>query len=497
MGKPKLSELEDAKIEQSLSKKVIKGSFWIFALRFGQKILSFVRLIILAKFLSPQDIGLMGIALLTLQTLETFSQTGLQAALIQKKEFNPEFLNISWTLSILRGFGLVVFTFLCAPFVAKFFNSETSKLLIQAIGFSFLFQGFVNIGVIYLQKDLEFNKQFVFNFVSLFTDFFISLLFIFILKNVWALVIGKIAGDIAKVIASYFVHPYRPVLNFQFKKAKELYNFGRWIFGLNILVFLGTQGDSIFAGRFFGAISLGFYRLASTISNMPTTEITSIVSQVTFPAYSKIQGKIDRIKEAYLKTLYLTGILSFFIGTLIFVLMQDFTKIFLGGKWEPIVPITKILVFAGLVRSIQAIPGPIFQAMGKPKIDAMWQIIRVSVLGFSIYPLSVKFGVNGVSVSVLLSILITCFISHYTAVKTIKPSRTSFYKIILIPAAVSLVTIFLCGLLRNIVPITGLLSFVLFFIFGALVYLGALYFIDKKFSEYKVTFLLSGLFTKK
>src|SRR4030042_4999343 len=103
--------------------------------------------------------------------------------------------------------------------------------------------------------------------------------------------------------------------------------------------------------------------MAYRISNMPATEITHVVSQVTFPAYSKIQEDVPRLREAYLRVLQLTTFLSFPLAGLIFVLAPDFTKIFLGGKWMPMVPAMQVLCIFGVTRSIGATMGPILYSL--------------------------------------------------------------------------------------------------------------------------------------
>jgi O-antigen/teichoic acid export membrane protein len=283
----------------SLSQRAVRGGIWVFSLRIVQLLFNLGRLIILARILAPHDFGLMGIALLTMATLETFSQTGFQAALIQKKEDIRSHLDAAWTVLILRGFILFTILYLVAPYAAVFFNAPEAKPIIQVIAFSILLQAFTNIGVIYFQKELEFNKEFKYQFAGTLTDFIVAVSAVLILRNVWALVFGLLAGNAARCFVSYLIHPYRPHLSFDLGKAKELFGFGKWILGSSILFFLIMQGDDIFVGKFLGATMLGFYQLAYRISNMPATEITHVISQVTFPAYSKLQDNIPKLREAY------------------------------------------------------------------------------------------------------------------------------------------------------------------------------------------------------
>ncbi len=400
--------------EGSLTQKVVKGGAWIFGLRMSRRILDFIRTVILARFLAPNDFGLMGIALLTIQTLEAFSQTGFQAALVQKKTDIKDYLNNAWTILFLRGLLLCFIVLFSAPAIARFFNTQQAVSLIQIVGLSFLIQGAVNIGVVFFQKELDFRKQYWYECSGVIADFLVSIILVFVVRNVWALVAGKLAGELARLIASYILDKYRPKMELCWKQIKELHDFGRWISGVNIMAFLVTQGDSIIVGRLFGPISLGFYKLASTISNLPSTEITHVISQVTFPAYVRFQEDTKRIKKAFDRSFFVTFTLSASLTIAILSFIGFFTRTFLGDKWFPIVSITQILVLAGFIRSIQAIPGPIFQAIGKPQIDTFAQVIRIVTLCLVILFVGTKCGMAGVAYSVLISIFCTFLFSYYS-----------------------------------------------------------------------------------
>jgi len=170
-------------IEEPLSHRVVKGGFWVFALRITKQLFYLIRLIILARILAPHDFGLLGIAMLTMMTLETFSQTGFQAALIQKKENIDAYLNSAWTVGIIRGFILFIILYFIAPYVSIFFKTPQAELIIRVIGLSILIQAFTNIGVIYFQKELEFNKQFVYQLTGTLADFVVAVSAAFLLRS--------------------------------------------------------------------------------------------------------------------------------------------------------------------------------------------------------------------------------------------------------------------------------------------------------------------------
>lgn len=468
---------------ENLSESVVRGGFWVFSLRIAQQLFSLIRLVILARILAPHDFGLMGIALLTIATLETFSQTGFQQALIQKKDSIESYLNAAWTVLVLRGFILFAILYLIAPYAAIFFNAPEAKSIIQVIGLSFLLSSFTNIGVIYLQKELEFNKEFIYQLSGTLADFAVTISAILILRNVWALVIGLLAGNVVRCFVSYLIHPYRPHLSFDLVKAKKLFGFGRWILGSSILVFLITQGDDIFVGKLLGVSALGFYQMAYRISNIPATEISHLVATVTFPAYSKLQDNPLKLKEVYLKVLQLTTFLSIPIAGLIFILAPDFIRIFLGEKWMPMVPAMMVLALYGMLRAIGATTGVVFIAVGKPEIRTKTQFVALILLAILIYPLTAHWGILGASIAVTIYALIIDPFVVYAVLNIVKSDYKKPVKLLMLPLTATLVTIFVIFAIKTYgfidISIISLLSLI---VIGVLIYILITYLFDTVFN---------------
>lgn len=390
-----------------LSTRVVKGGMWIFAMRFVGRGLAVVRMIVLARLLAPEDFGLMGIALLSLATLETLSQTGYHASLIQKDTDVRGYLDTAWTVSVVRGIVLFLVLSLAAPLIAVFFNTPSAVSIIRIVALSLLLNGFRNIGMIYFEKELELNKKAVFELSAILTNFLVALTLAFFLRNAWALVWGDLAANSVRLVLSYFIHGYRPRLKIEKEKLIELFSFGRWIYFSALLVFLVTKGDDFFVGKMLGAAALGYYQMAFMISNLPTTEISHVISSVTFPAYAKMQSDIGRLHDAYMKVLQVTIFIVMPFAGVLLVLSGELTNIFLGEKWLAIVPVIQVLAVSGLVRAIAATTGPIFHGLGIPAVDTFWQVIRLIVLICAIYPLSMHWGLNGVALAVLLSISVS------------------------------------------------------------------------------------------
>ena len=381
--------------------------------------------------------------MLAITTLDTFSQTGFQTALIQKKQGTASFLNTAWTVSGIRSILLFVILFTAAPSISKFFNSPDAVWVIRIIALSIIFTGFRNIGLLYFQKELKFNKLFFYEFFSTLIDLCLAISLALILRNVWALVWAGLAGQFARLILSYVVHSYRPRLRFDKGEFTELFGFGKWVFASSIIVFIVTQGDDIIVGKMLGVVALAFYQMAYTFSNMAVTEIIQVVSRVMLPAYSKLQDDLPKLKQAYLKVLQITAFVSAPLAGGIIALAPEFTEIFLGSKWMPAVPVMRILALSGLFRSIISSTSPVFVSIKRPDISVKCQIVRMSILAILIFPLTIKWGILGVAYSVLFSTLAASILFSFRVIRITKIKIHEFSKLIILPILNTIIFILL------------------------------------------------------
>lgn len=480
---------------KNLSRQVFKGGQWVFAFKIVQRLFNFIKIVILARLLSPHDFGLLGLALLTIGILDTFSQTGFGPALIQRKDNIKDYLDVSWSVTIIRGLFLFVILFAISSRAAIFFKAPEATLIIQIVGLSIVFKSLTNVGVVYFQKEMQFRKHFYYELSALLADFFVAVPAALILKNAWALVLGCLASNIARMIMSYIVHPYRPRFKLDLKKAKELFGFGIWVWGSSILFFLVTQGDDIFVGKLLGVAALGLYQTAYRISNIGSTEIADLISQVTFPAYSKLQDHLAELRDAYLKTLQFTVFISIPVAGLVFSLAPEFTKIFLGTKWLPIVPVMEVLAFVGLMGSIAATAVPVFLATKNPGRDTRWRACQLLVLAAFIYPLSVQWGIQGTAMSVLLSVMVMAsgFIMEVT--KITQCGFSVFFQKLIYPLTSSVFMIIAIIAAKTIIPSGGVFQFLGLALIGVVTYLLTSYLFDRLFN-YGIVQLIKNNFIR-
>jgi len=482
----KLDASLNIRTDSSLSKKVSKGALWVTAASICARGLNVISAIILARLLAPEDFGLMAIAMSVIAFSQGTTSTGFESALIQKQDRPEDFLNTAWTFELTRYLILFFVIFLAAPLFASLFNEPRAVAILRVISISLVFRGLRNIGVVYFRKNLDFKKQFVMEVMPIACNILVVIPLAFYLKNVWALVLASLTTSITTCFISYVIHPYRPRLDFSIKKARNLFHFGKWIFGMSIVGMVKAQGMTIFVGKFLGMSTLGFYERANVFSSRLLQQASVIVWKVGYPAYAQLQVDPDRFKRAYLKTLQILTFTGIPMAGGIFVLSGDFVPLFLTDKWLPIVPLMQILSLQAIFGFINAPANIAFQAYGRPAISTKISTLGLIIFAILVYPLSSRWGAPGAVTSLFLDTLLTAPIVWYMAIRVTKCTFLEFFKPVLISLIntgimVSIILVIKAHILThvNIAEFFGLIFF------GMLVYAGVM-FIFEKWANYKI-----------
>jgi len=387
---------------EDLRQRLVRAGFWSFALHTLQSAAVFLRIVILAMLLPPEEFGLFGITMLTFILLETFTKTGFHEALVQKDQDVSSHLDAAWTVLALRGLMLALLTLVLAPVISSFFNSPEATTLLRVTALAFVFLGMRNIGVLAFLRELKFHKEFIYRSIASLTDLTVAIAVGIALRSAWALVLGFLAGCFVQLVLSYAVHPYRPRIRFSLKKSQDLFRFGSWILFIGAVTFAGMHGSAVVVGKVLGTAALGLFQVARRIPEMTVDKITVTLGEVSFPAYAQIQNSREDLREAYGRIAGVSAALTFPAAVGIAVTGSVFVAAFLGRQWEPMIPALVILSLASLVRSAAFTGRSFFLGGGKPYLAFQMQAMRAMVLIVSVYPLTLRWGIAGAASSMLL-----------------------------------------------------------------------------------------------
>lgn len=388
------------------TRDAIKGVSWMSAFRITNRLLTFVKIAVLARVLTPSQFGIFGIASLLLTFLEILTETGINIILIQAKENIDKYLNSAWVVSIIRGVFIFLVIFISAPFIASFFRTPESLNIIYLISLSPLIKGFINPAEVKLQKELKFSYEYRFRTALFLTDIVISTAVALITHSVYSLVFGLLVGSLLEVFLSfYFIKP-TPRISFDMDYIKEIFHKGKWITAYSIFNYIGENGDNIVVGRLLGSYALGLYQVAYKVSYLPISEVSDVVNKVIFPVYSKIEGDRKRLLSAFWKTTGATSIFIVLLGTIVFLFPLQVVTIILGPQWISAVAVLRVLAIYGVIRALLGPSSALFLAAGKQNYVTAVTFTRLAALVITIYPLVARYGILGAGYSALFSAIV-------------------------------------------------------------------------------------------
>ena len=364
--------------------------------------LSFLRSIIMARLLTPEIFGLMAICSMVIRGIEIFTETGFGAALIHRQERFEDARDTAFTLWVLRGAGLAVIAFFVAPWIAAFYNEDVLKSIVAVIGISFVLTGFSNINTIALQKELDFKRLTYLEQISAVLNTIVALGLAYWLRDVWALVYAQLASSVISVALSYAMVPGRPRFRLDPVIARELFSYGKFMTGLAIVVFLTNQLDSAMIGKLLGMESLGYYTVAYTLANIPSTNLSKVIAKVLFPMFSKLQADLPQLRVEYLRGVRLVVAVVVPISVAIVVLAFDIVTALYGAKWAAAAVPLQILAIFGCFQALWMLNGYLFNAIGKPHIDFYANTLRLLIVMGLLYPLTVSYGLAGASAAIAI-----------------------------------------------------------------------------------------------
>jgi len=448
------------------------------------KLLQFVRIIILARLLFPEDFGLFGLATLAMSFTEVFFHLGFSQAFVHRKDNEENYLNTIWTFNVIRfTFLSLILYFVIAPLSGSFFGSQEMVILAKFLSLSLFITGLENISILLMKKKMEFNRFFNYSVINTFLEIGLVIILAFYLRNVWALAIGLVGRSFISTTMSYMIHEYRPRFSFDWQAARELFKFGKWIGLASIISFLAKQGDYLIVGKLLDPHSLGLYQVAFALGTLVTTEVSKVLESLLFPLFSKIRHDSEYLKRAFTKLFRMIFSIIIPASFGLYILAEEVITFFYGEKWLEMVPIIGIVILVSLLLSFKSIVTPLFLGKGDPKISTITQILHIVILFSLSFPLAEKWGVVGVAWAYLIGLLASQLVLFFKLRKEINLGLRGFSAIISLPLVGSLIMSLGLYLLKDFWMIDSLTILLAYIAIGISLYFVSVYLLDRVFGR--------------
>ncbi len=357
-------------------KSVHEGAIIVVGMRWCDRLIGLVSMVILARLLVPADFGIIVMASLVVGLIDVLLDIGVSTALIHNQKADSEDYNTAWTLRLIQSSLTGLIIFISAPFVANFYDNHLVTDVLRIMALSVIIAGFENIGVVTFQKNMEFGKDFKFFFYKRVTGFAVTLVFAFILHSYWAMVIGSLSGRIAGVILSYFMHSHRPKLTLT--RTTEIWSFSKWVLLRNIIVYFDTQIDKFLIGSRSDEKTLGIYSVAQDVSAMPTTELLMPLGRVLFPTFVQKRDDIESFARSLSTAIGVLSLVAMPACIGLVLTAEDAVIILLGINWIETAPLIQIMAISNLIFSLTHSGVYALLAIGKVRFLALLSGLQIA-----------------------------------------------------------------------------------------------------------------------
>ena len=359
-----------------LAQKALNGVLWSSVQRFGTMIITFVSNIILARLLTPNDYGCVGMLMIFISLSNTFIDGGFGSALIQKK--NPTEIDYStiFYLNIILSIILYCVLFLSAPYIAEFYRIPLLKSILRVQGIVLFFNAFSIIQQNQLRKKLDFKRLSIVNISSAIISLIIAIIMAYKGFGVWSLVAQQLSIGLFNAIFFWVVSKWRPLKAFSFQSFKQLFNFGGFIFLSHLISTFSNEFQGLLVGRKFNADDMGLYTQAYRLEGSSATAISSIIDQVTYPILSSLQDDKERLKAALKKFIQIPSFICCPLMGLMIIIAKPLVVFLYTEKWVDCVPYFQILCCAGVAVCLQGAANNAIAAIGKSKVFFKFTIFK-------------------------------------------------------------------------------------------------------------------------
>ena len=394
-----------------LKHKAFNGVLWTSIQRFMSIFIQFISGIVLARLLTPDDYGCIGMLSIFMLLAASFIDGGFGSALIQKKQPTQEDYStiFFWNL----GLSLIIYLILygTAPIIAKFYHLELLCPILRVQGVVLIINALNTIQINQLNKQFKFKKISIVSLTATIISLSITIIIAYNGYGVWSLVAQNLLMAGIPACIYWLTNKWKPSFVFSIKSFKELFNFGAYVLLTHLTNTLGTNIQGLLIGRMYNSTTMGYYSKAHSTEKLASTTISQVIGQVSYPLYSEIQDNkgalINTIKKLTLFVSYLTFPLMF----LLMLLAKPLFIFLYSEKWVLSVPYFQILCFVGLAVCLHSISNQSIAAIGKSKIMFKWAFIK-QLLGLILIICGMYlYGMEGLLIGMVIKAWLIYFIN--------------------------------------------------------------------------------------
>ena len=402
--------------------KVVKGVAVLTGRTFILQAIALISTFLLTIFLNPGQYGTFFLVSAIINFFVYFSDIGLAAALIQKKEIlTDEELKTTFTVQQILVVSLILIILILSPVIKSWYNlSSEVTYLIYALAISLFLSSLKTIPSVILERKLDFNKLVIPQIVETCLFYIVAVYLAWKGFGIQAFTVAVLVRGAAGLILMYFLQPWMPGFDLSKGALRRLLKFGLPYQANTFLAVFKDDGIIVFLGSILGPSGVGYLAWAQKWASAPLRFFMDQVIKVTFPAYSRLQNEPEELSKIANRSIFFICLLVF--PTLLgLILIAPFLTEIIPKyeKWKPALLALSLISINTIFAAVTTPLTNLLNAIGKIKITFRLMIMWTALTWILIPLLSIKFGINGAAAGYAL-VGISSLVAIFVAAKFIK-----------------------------------------------------------------------------
>ena len=362
--------------EQSLKDKTVKGTFWSAADAFLGQGVTFIVGLVLARLLTPEEYGLVGIVLIFVVVLSGIVDAGFSQALIRKKDTTEDDYNTMFITNMAISIVLFILLYVASPFIADFFSRPELLSLTRVTGLVLIFQALSITQTTILTKQIDFKTKTKASVVSAVLSGIIGIAMAYMGYGVWALVGQKLSVTLIYSLCLWVLIRWWPKLKFDKDSFHYMWGFGWKLMLSGILNNIWNQLYPLVVGKFYSPSSLGQYTRSEQYASIFSMNLTTIVQRVSYPALSEVQDDKERMVAGYRKIIKLTMFVTAILMLSMAAVSEPLLYCLIGLQWHEAATYLPLICISMSLYPLHAINLNMLQVQGRTDIFLYLEIIK-------------------------------------------------------------------------------------------------------------------------
>ncbi len=405
-----------------MKSKTFSAIVWSSLDRFSVQGIQFILSFVIARKLSPSDYGLIAMLGIFMALAQTFIDSGFSNALIQKQNRTLIDFSTVFYFNIIVSVFLYAFLCLLAPAISAFYNQPLLESIIKWVGLNFIIHAFSTVQRAKLIIELDFRRQAVISIISVVVSGAVAVYLAYNGYGVWTLVVQALLNNLIGVVLLWISAHWHPQWVFSVVSFKELFGFGSKLLGGAILHTIYVNMYTLVIGKVFSSTELGYYNRGYTITQYPSSNITTILTRVTYPIECQMQNDDKELQDKFYLFIRLTAFFVFPMMIGLAVVSESLVRIILTDKWIGCVVYLQIMCFAYMWDPIMRMIWDLLNVKHRGDYSLKSEILK-KVVAFGLLFITIPLGIKAMCLGLICySLSDIVIVTQYT--KRILPQVT-------------------------------------------------------------------------